>query len=62
MLSDHMYSSHKLTQFSQVNNVLDLHAYNIDDFLTKDTVFLPFPLLELFFTKVMFLILENPER
>jgi hypothetical protein len=57
-----MYSSHKLTQFSQVNNVLDPPAYNIDGFLTKDTVFFPFPLMELFCTKVMFLILENPER
>jgi hypothetical protein len=37
-------------------------ASNIDSFITKDTVFLPFTRMGPFCTKVMFLALENPER
>jgi hypothetical protein len=42
--------------------VLDYPASNIDGFLPTDTVLLPFTLMELFCTDVMFLTLENPER
>jgi hypothetical protein len=41
--------------------VLDLPSSNIDGFLTRDTVLLPFTGMELFCTNVMFLTLENPE-
>jgi hypothetical protein len=61
-LSDHKYSFHKLTQFSQGNKVLEPPASNIDGFLIRDKVFLPFTWKELICTIVKFLMLENPER
>jgi hypothetical protein len=48
--------------FSQLNNVLDPTAFNVDDFLTRDTVLLPFSLMGLFDTKKMLLTVESPER
>jgi hypothetical protein len=62
MLSDCKYSIHKITQFSQGNNVLHPPVSNIDSFLPTDTELLPFTLMELFCTKVLFLTLENPQR
>jgi hypothetical protein len=62
MLSKSKYSLKKLTYFSQLNNVLDPTAFNVDDFLTRDTVLLPFSLMGLFDTKEMLLTVENPER
>jgi hypothetical protein len=41
-LSDHKYSLHKGTQFSQVNNVLDPPTSVIDCVLTRVTVLLKF--------------------
>jgi hypothetical protein len=62
MLSDCKYFFHKATQFSQGDNVLDPPASNINGFLPRDTVFLPFTLMELFCAKVIFLMLEHPEK
>jgi hypothetical protein len=62
MISDGKYSFHKLTQFSQINNVLDVLASNIDGFLTRDIVLLLFTGKKMFCTNVMFLTLENPVR
>jgi hypothetical protein len=45
------YSFPKGTQFSCGNNVHDPPASNVDCFLTRDTVLLPFPRMELFFHK-----------
>jgi hypothetical protein len=42
--------------------VLEPPASNIDGFLTRDIVFLPFNSKLLFHTKVMFLTIENLER
>jgi hypothetical protein len=51
----------KLTQFSQGNNVLDPPASNIDRFLARETVFLPFTGMEIFCTDIMFLTAEYLE-
>jgi hypothetical protein len=59
--SDNKYTFHKLTQFSQGNNMLVPPLSNIGDFLPRNTVLLPFTSVELFSTMVMFLILESPE-
>jgi hypothetical protein len=59
-LRERQSSFQKKTQFSQGNNVLDLPTSNIDGFLTRDTIFLPFYSMEIFCTMVMFLTLENP--
>jgi hypothetical protein len=45
------YSFHKLTQFSQWNNVLHPSACNIDDFLPWDTVLVTFTWMVLFCLK-----------
>jgi hypothetical protein len=62
MISDGKYSFQKFTQFSQVNNVLDILASNIDGFLTRDIVLLLFTWKKVFCTKVMFFTLENLVR
>jgi hypothetical protein len=41
-LSVRQYSIKKLTQFTMLNKVLDPLASNINDSLTRATVFLPF--------------------
>jgi hypothetical protein len=60
-LTGRQYSFQKETQFSKGNNVLHLLASNINSFLARYTVILPFTCIGLLCTKVMFLTLENPE-
>jgi hypothetical protein len=56
------YSFQKLTQYSQGHILLGTHALNINSFITRDTLFLPFPRMGPFGTKMMYLATENPER
>jgi hypothetical protein len=56
------YSFQKLTQFSQGNNVLDAPPSNIDGFVSRVYVLLHFTWIGIFWTKWVFLPIENPVR
>jgi hypothetical protein len=61
-LSDRKYSLNSISQFAQLNHVLEPSASNIDRFLSRNTVLLPFSRIQLFCTKMMLLTFENPEQ
>jgi hypothetical protein len=57
-----VFFSKEVTQHSEGHIMLSPPASNIDNFFTRDMVFLPFTRMGPFCTKMIFLALGNPER